>query len=156
MITHDDDPSLQLTLRSPETAITDSARCRRRGSTGVVVTRCATGPHSARVRRLECGRTRFAKTPWSIDRARNFTMPWGKYRGHRLADLAATEEGRGYLRWLAADVEGNASTAARVLLDHAFPSCLDGPSRKKDPAGSGTPTGSSETKPPSAEPRGSS
>jgi uncharacterized protein (DUF3820 family) len=43
-------------------------------------------------------------------------MPFGKHRGRTLADLAGTEAGRDYLEWLAENVEGNAATAAAVVL----------------------------------------
>jgi uncharacterized protein (DUF3820 family) len=112
--------------------------CHRCGSTNVVATRCASGPHFARVRCLECGRTVFAKTPWSIERARAFTMPWGKYRDRQLADLTETEEGLGYLRWLAANIEGNASTAAGILLDSVATTGSDVSSRNKKPAAGGS------------------
>jgi hypothetical protein len=146
---HDDGPSPALTFRSPpETAITDPARCRRCGSTEVVITRCETGPHFARVRCPGCGRNGLAKTPWSLDRARAFVMPWGRYRGHQLADLTGTDEGLGYLRWLADAVEGNVSTAARILIDFASQPCSDGPSPLNEkPCGGDAPHGLSANTP---------
>lgn len=130
------------------------APCRHCGSLNVVITRCETGPHFARVRCPECGRTEFAKSPWSLDRARAFVMPYGHYRGRKLADLTGTDEGLGYLRWLADEVEGNVSTAARILLDHASQTSSDGPSpRKKSPADRQGSTGTSGATPPLAEPR---
>lgn len=124
--------------------MTDPVRCHRCGSTEVIVTRHPTGPHFARVRCPGCGWHGFAPTPWSLDRARHFTMPYGRFCGRKLANLTGSDEGLGYLRWLADAVEGNVSTAARILLDHASQTSSDGPSpRKENPAGGGTPTGSS-------------
>jgi hypothetical protein len=156
MLVDSGDPSLlgSLTTESPEAAVTPPAHCRHCGSPDVVITRCRTGPHFARVRCPECGRADFAKTPWSLDRARAFVMPWGKYRGKKLADLTATEEGRGYLQWLAAEVEENVSTAARILLDPASQTSSDGPSPdKKAPSTVVRSTGTSEATPPLAESR---
>jgi uncharacterized protein (DUF3820 family) len=142
-------------VNTPHASPNSPARCHRCGSAEVVITRCETGPHFARVRCPGCGRTGFAKTPWSLDRARAFTMPWGRYRGRQLADLTGTDEGLGYLRWLADAVEGNVSTAARILLDHASQTSSDGPSSlNKKPCGVQPPHGLSATNTPFSDPEG--
>jgi hypothetical protein len=45
-------------------------------------------------------------------------MPWGKHAGRQLHTLTGTDEGLGYLRWLATRNAGNASIAARIMLEH--------------------------------------
>ena len=70
-----------------------------------------------RARCLECRRVWLTKAPWSYERAKNFCMPYGKHEGRRLSDLAETDGGLGYLRWLAANVKGNVGIAARIMLD---------------------------------------
>lgn len=148
------DPSLTDAPITSSPTITEPTPCHRCGSAEVVIKRLTGGPHFARVRCLKCGRVTFAKSPWSLDRARAFVMPWGRHRGRQLADLTGTHEGLGYLRWLADGVEGNISTAARILLDHASRTSSDGPSpRKKSPVCGGSQTGTGEATPPLAEPR---
>jgi uncharacterized protein (DUF3820 family) len=51
-----------------------------------------------------------------MERARAFAMPFGKHRGRTIADVAGTAAGRGYLAWVAENVEGNAATAAGIVL----------------------------------------
>jgi uncharacterized protein (DUF3820 family) len=117
MIVHQGNPP----LLNKSTANTDpdpAATCRRCGSSETIFTRCTEGPHWGKIKCLDCGRTAYAKTPWTLARASRFTMPWGKHAGRKLADLIATDEGLGYLRWLAANVKGNVGIAARIMLEH--------------------------------------
>lgn len=135
---------------SPDTP----ARCRRCGSTEVVIRRCETGPHFARVRCPDCGWHGFLKTPWSLDRARAFTIPFGRFRGRTVGQLAQTSEGRQYLCWVADHVGGNPAVAARIVLDFGFQTSSDGPSlNKKAPSIVVRSTGTSGATPPLAEPR---
>ena len=124
------------TLNTPDTYPDSPTPCHHCGSAEVVIKRLTGGP------------------PWSLDRARAFVMPWGRHRGRQLADLTGTHEGLGYLRWLADGVEGNVSTAARILLDHASRTSSDGPSlNKKAPSTVVGSTGTSGATPPLAESR---
>jgi hypothetical protein len=109
----------------------DRSYCRGCGSSAVTVTRCTSGPHHASIRCTECGAVTWAKAPWTLARARAFVLPWGKYRGWKLSDLIGTEDGLSYLHWLRANVEGNTSIAAGLLLDHVSPPCSDVSSMKK-------------------------
>jgi hypothetical protein len=43
-------------------------------------------------------------------------MPYGKFRDRSVGELAETEDGRSYLRWLASEVHGNAAIAAGIVL----------------------------------------
>ncbi len=98
-------------MSTPET-------CPRCGSDDLLEVRCDdTGPHYARIACRKCQRhIRFIPAPWSFARAEAFTMPFGKHRGKTLADLAKSEQGRDYLRWLAASDYGNAQKAAEIVL----------------------------------------
>jgi hypothetical protein len=65
-----------------------------------------------------CGRADFARTPWTLERARAFRLYFGKYKGRKLGNLTGTDEGLGYLAWLATRDAGNASIAASIMLEH--------------------------------------
>jgi uncharacterized protein (DUF3820 family) len=95
----------------PDLALT----CPKCGSSDVATKRLPNGQDRARC--LECRRVWLTKAPWSYERAKNFCMPYGKHEGRRLSDLAETDGGLGYLRWLAANVKGNVGIAARIMLD---------------------------------------
>lgn len=56
------------------------------------------------------------KSPWTKQRAESFTMPFGKHRGQSVGDLAQTEQGRDYLRWVAENISENAGTAAAIAV----------------------------------------
>jgi hypothetical protein len=80
-------------------------------------------------------------------------MPYGRHRGRRLAELTETEEGLGYLRWLAETVGGGIARAAEILLQSRGSALVsDGnscsnvsSSRMKKPAGAGTHGGAEVT-----------
>jgi uncharacterized protein (DUF3820 family) len=91
--------------------------CPRCGSDDIATTP-ASPPHHAEARCLECRRHWYITAPWTYEREKNFCMPYGKYRGHRLADLIETSDGLSYVRWLATRDAGNASIAARIMLEH--------------------------------------
>jgi uncharacterized protein (DUF3820 family) len=55
--------------------------------------------------------------PWDLERARRFTLPFGKFKGRSLAELAETSEGMDYLRWAAENMDGNAGIACRLVLE---------------------------------------
>jgi hypothetical protein len=79
--------------------------------------RCLAGPHHARVGCSDCKRhVRFLPAPWTMERARAFVLPFGKFAGHSVGAMALTEQGRSYLHWAAENIEGNAGTAAAVAL----------------------------------------
>jgi hypothetical protein len=66
----------------------------------------------------DCGRfVRFVPLPWTLERARRFILPYGKYRGRSVGDLTASVIGRDYLRWLAANTDGNVAKAAGIALE---------------------------------------
>jgi hypothetical protein len=66
---------------------------------------------------LDCRRSLgFAPLPWSRERAANFVLPWGKYRGRSVGELTKTYDGRDYLAWLCKNVAGNAAIAASIAL----------------------------------------
>ena len=66
---------------------------------------------------LDCHRSLgFAPLPWSQERALNFVLPWGKYRGRSVGELVKTYDGRDYLDWLCKNVAGNAAIAASIAL----------------------------------------
>jgi uncharacterized protein (DUF3820 family) len=56
------------------------------------------------------------KSPWSVERAANFRLPFGKYAGRALGELMRTREGRSYLRWAAKNIKGNPGTAAAIAM----------------------------------------
>jgi hypothetical protein len=95
-----------------------AATCPRCGSSETIFTRCTEGLHYGKIRCLDCGRTTFAKAPWSVERARAFRLYFGRYRGRKLGDLIEAEDGLSYVRWLTARDAGNASIAARIMLEH--------------------------------------
>jgi hypothetical protein len=132
MIGHQSTPS-QL---NKSTANTDPdpapPTCPRCGSPDVITTRCTSGPHWAAVRCCTCAWTTWAKKPWSTERARAFTLYFGRFRGAKLGDLIETEDGLAYVRWLATRDAGNAATAAGILLDQVENTRSDvSPSRKE-------------------------
>jgi hypothetical protein len=108
--------------------------CRGCGSPNLAIRPCTTGPHFARVICEDCNRTRWAKAPWTLDRARGFTLDFGKHRGRTRGELADSDEGRSYLSWLATPTRGNPAIAAGIPLDYASQTCSNSFSlRKKDP-----------------------
>jgi hypothetical protein len=65
----------------------------------------------------ECGRfIRYAKLPWTLERAYAFTLHFGQYRGRTTRELARTREGWRYLVWGARDWRDNAGEAARIVV----------------------------------------
>ena len=110
---------MQSTRSSVKTTDGDTAAtCPRCGSSEIIFTRYKEGPHWGKIKCLDCGRTAYAKTPWTLARASRFTMPYGKHQGQKLADLTGTEDGLSYVRWLAANVKGNVGIAASIMLEH--------------------------------------
>jgi hypothetical protein len=97
--------------------VKDLNQCPHCGGTQVEITRCSSdSPHYARVSCFDCRRVWWGKTPWDATRAWNFTLPFGKHRGSTVGDLAESPSGRGYLKWLAENTEGNAAKAAGIVL----------------------------------------
>jgi hypothetical protein len=91
--------------------------CPHCGAANLEVQTCTAGPHHARLGCSDCCRhIRFLPAPWTIERARAFVLPYGKHRGRSVGELAEGAAGRGYLQWLAANTDGNAATAAGVVL----------------------------------------
>ena len=92
--------------------------CRRCGGSLIEV-RCPTGPHYAELRCSACGRHhKFLAGPWTRERAEAFRMTFGLYAGTTFGELAQTQSGREYLRWIADNRNGNAGTAARIILEN--------------------------------------
>jgi hypothetical protein len=82
-------------------------RYRYCGSADLLEARCLQGPHYARVGCQSCKRhNRYVETPWTLERAMLFEMPFGKHRGRTLGDSARSESGRGYLAWASENLEG--------------------------------------------------
>ena len=95
----------------------DGQVCPHCGSAHVLTVECLGGPHHSRTRCRDCGRhIRFNAKPWDLQRAESFTVPYGKFKGQRVADLAADAEGRRYLRWAAGEWKGNVATAIKIGL----------------------------------------
>jgi uncharacterized protein (DUF3820 family) len=91
--------------------------CHRCGSADVFEIECTVGPHHKRLVCRRCQKTiRFLEAPWTLERAESFVMPFGKNRGRSIGDLAKSAQGQDYLRWVAENVNGNASTAAELVL----------------------------------------
>jgi hypothetical protein len=76
------------------------------------------GEHSHLQRQcVSCGRgLGFVQRPWTMERARAFVVPFGRFRGATIAELAATELGRGYLHWLSENVVGGCAVAASLVM----------------------------------------
>jgi uncharacterized protein (DUF3820 family) len=54
--------------------------------------------------------------PWSLERARAFTMPFGKHEGKTMAEIAQAD--RGYVRWAAEKCSNrNVQKAAMLILE---------------------------------------
>lgn len=113
----------------------NSPACTSCGSEHIQIERCRTGPHFSVVACMECGAKTWGKTPWSPERARNFVLHFGKFRGVSIGELSTTEEGRSYLLWLSGNAEGNAAIAAAIVLDPASETCFDvsSPRKKNSP-----------------------
>jgi hypothetical protein len=92
-----------------------SPACPSCGSENVRAELCTSGPHFATVACLDCGRQWWGKAPWSLERARAFTMTFGRHRGWTLGELAGAGFGD-YLRWMAENVRGNPGIAAAIVL----------------------------------------
>jgi hypothetical protein len=59
-------------------------------------------------------------------------MPYGMFAGRTLGDLAGSAAGRGYLAWAAANIDGNAGTAAGIVLEALAREAPDGPAVVSD------------------------
>jgi hypothetical protein len=93
--------------------------CAGCGSTRLHEVKC-NPPHHARLDCLDCldcgRRGSFKPSPWSLDRARAFMMPFGKFKGRTIGELAKNNQGRSYLKWAAENLDGNAGMAAAIVL----------------------------------------
>lgn len=56
----------------------------------------------------------WVETPWTLERAAQFVLPFGKHKGATMERVA--EADYGYVQWLAANVKGNARRAAEIVL----------------------------------------
>jgi uncharacterized protein (DUF3820 family)/predicted RNA-binding Zn-ribbon protein involved in translation (DUF1610 family) len=82
--------------------------------------------HHGRYDCLSCGRIGpRIKSPWTIERANAFTMPFGKYQGRSVGELALTPAGKDYLRWVAESVSENAGIAAAIALGLKTPDGME-------------------------------
>lgn len=96
-------------------------KCPRCGSGRLYLVK-AEAPHFSRKDCLDCGaRGQPIKGPWSLERARSFVMPFGKFKGRTVGDLADDKVGRSYLAWAAENLEGNAGTAAAIAMGMKAP-----------------------------------
>jgi hypothetical protein len=59
---------------------------------------------------------KFSAAEWTLARASEIEMPFGKHRGRKVGELAKTGNGRSYLLWVATTVPGYARTAARIVM----------------------------------------
>jgi hypothetical protein len=66
----------------------------------------------------DCGWTWMVAILWTLERARAFVMPWGKYRGWTVGELADGPKGRSYLEWVAWNGDHDARIAASVALGY--------------------------------------
>lgn len=91
--------------------------CPHCGSSNLFEVSCTVGPHHARLGCSDCKRhIKFLAAPWTLDRAKSFTVPFGMHKGRSVGDLARSEDGRGYLRWAARKWDGNAGIAVKIVL----------------------------------------
>lgn len=88
--------------------------CPRCGSSDLVESRLKDGPHFNRITCRGCEFSWYGPKPWSLERARAFRAPFGKYRGRTVAELAEID--RGYLEWAAAKMQNNFGMAAQIAL----------------------------------------
>jgi hypothetical protein len=56
--------------------------------------------------------------PWTPERALNFSLHFGKFKGSKIGDLIRSDDGQGYLRWMSENLSSNAATAATYALEH--------------------------------------
>jgi hypothetical protein len=92
-------------------------RCPRCGSADIVEVPLASGPHHGRLQCRNCGRYgAFTPKPWTIERALDFKMPFGRFRDQSMCEISRTVSGRDHLHWVASSVSGNPSIAARLVL----------------------------------------
>jgi hypothetical protein len=64
-----------------------------------------------------CGRwIKFLPAEWTLDRARDFRLDFGKYRGRTIGEVASTPAGRDYLRWVVRNLRGGPAKAAEHVL----------------------------------------
>jgi hypothetical protein len=82
--------------------------------------------HHGRYDCLACGRIGpWLKSPWTMDRARAFELPFGKYQGRSVGELALTPSGKDYLRRIAENVSENAGIAAAIVLGLKTPDGME-------------------------------
>jgi hypothetical protein len=53
---------------------------------------------------------------WTIERARDFRLEFGRYNGRTIGEVAGLPGGRHYLRWAAETLEGGPAKAAELVL----------------------------------------
>jgi uncharacterized protein (DUF3820 family) len=95
----------------------EQATCPFCQGTRLFSVRCLIGPHFSRLGCSDCGRhIKYEPAPWSLERARAFVTPFGKFKGRSVGDLADDKKGRPYLAWAAENLDGNAAVAAAVVL----------------------------------------
>ena len=58
----------------------------------------------------------------------SFVLPFGKFKGRTVGDLADDKQGRSYLEWAAGNIEGNAGIAAGIALGLVDPGTMEVPS----------------------------
>jgi uncharacterized protein (DUF3820 family) len=89
--------------------------CPRCGSGDFTTISCVSGPHRLETLCARCARhISWVPVPMIEERARRFTMPFGRYQGKTLDELAKRDPG--YVRWVARNVDGPAGTAAQCLV----------------------------------------
>jgi hypothetical protein len=80
------------------------------------------GPHYAKIVCSNCGRHfKFVPAPWTLRRARAFTMPYGKFKGKRAGDLPAD-----YARFAADTFDGGPGIACKIVCGLRQPDPSDG------------------------------
>lgn len=74
------------------------------------------GPHRKAVCR-HCGLyIKFLEQPMTLERAKRFSLYFGKYKGKTLDEIMNDPKGKGYLKWLMETEEMNAKVRAAAAM----------------------------------------
>jgi hypothetical protein len=87
------------------------------GRCGSARTRNCRGPHLATVWCDDCGA--LIRTTDPTAEPGSYKLRFGRFKGQTLAQVAATQAGRGWLVWAAANIDGEAGRQVRNFLELA-------------------------------------